>query len=376
MLPKSRMIAAVEHREPDRVPVGEIGADWEITDRALGVRTLYRAGWRGYTALWEGRREEIVESHVRDLIGLARKFEWDFVVVPMMPPRRGSFRKPEMLSDYSWRDDRGRVWRYSPDGGSHATVVESPSMTIEQLPDPETPIQVDSSRFEAVERVVKELGKTHMVFVRVPDATFPWEGVLGMDGYLERMVTEPEFIRKAVAFYTKRSIAYIEAAAAVGVDGVQAGNDYCDNRGPLMSPRLFRELELPGLVATVEAAHRKGLYFLEHSDGNTWRILDDLIGAGIDGWQGIEPRIGMDLKLLKEKYGEKVTFFGGVDCDTLVAGSQEQVEAEVSYAIRHAGRGGGLVLCSGNTLMPGTKYENYEAMLSAARKYGLYPIEG
>ncbi len=375
MLPKSRMIAALQHQEPDRVPIGEIGADWEITDRALGVQTLYRAGWRGYTALWEGRREEIVESHVRDLIGLTRKFEWDFVVVPLMPPKRGIYRRPEMLGDYSWRDDRGRVWRYSPDGGSHATVVGSPPMTIDDLPGPDAPVEVDSSRFEAVERVVKELGKTHFVFVRVPDATFPWEGVLGMDAYLERMITEPEFIRKAVAFYTKRSIAYIEAAAAVGVDGVQAGNDFCDNRGPLMSPRLFRDLELPGLVAMVQAAHRQDLFFLEHSDGNTWPLLDDLVGSGIDGWQGIQPHIGLDLKLLKEKYGHKITLFGGVDCETLVAGTPEEVEQEVRYAIRHAAGGGGLVICSGNSLMPGTRYENYEAMLAATREYGRYPNE-
>jgi hypothetical protein len=66
------------------VPIGEVGVDWEITDRALGVKTLYRAKWRTYTALWEGRREGIVESHVRDLIRLARKFEWDFVVIPVL----------------------------------------------------------------------------------------------------------------------------------------------------------------------------------------------------------------------------------------------------------------------------------------------------
>ena len=58
MLPKERMIAALEHREADRVPTGETGADWEITERIIGRPTYYRSKWREWTAEWEGRREE------------------------------------------------------------------------------------------------------------------------------------------------------------------------------------------------------------------------------------------------------------------------------------------------------------------------------
>ena len=93
MLPKARMIAAFEHREPDRVPIGEQSIDWEITDQALGVKTLYRAKWRAYTALWEGRRDDIMESTARDLVGLAKKFELDFVVVPTVPAKQETYPK-------------------------------------------------------------------------------------------------------------------------------------------------------------------------------------------------------------------------------------------------------------------------------------------
>ncbi|MEE9610286.1 MAG: uroporphyrinogen decarboxylase family protein, partial [Desulfatiglandales bacterium] len=105
-----------------------------------------------------------------------------------------------------------------------------------------------------------------------------------------------------------------------------------------------------------------------------WLILDDFVAAGLDGWQGIQPRIGMDLKLLKEKYAGKLCFFGGVNCDTLVAGTPAAVKEEVLHAVRHAAPGGGLILTSGNTLLVGTKYENYMAMRSAAREFGSYPI--
>ena len=141
MLPKSRMISAFEHHEPDQVPVGEQGVDWEITDRALGVQTLYRAKWRTYTAMWEGRRDEVVDSHVRDLVGLTRKFDWDFVVVPTLQARQESYPKPEMLDQYTWRDERGRVWHYSPESGGHAMAFEFPPMSTDDLPDPEEPVE-------------------------------------------------------------------------------------------------------------------------------------------------------------------------------------------------------------------------------------------
>jgi uroporphyrinogen decarboxylase len=375
MLPKSRMVAAFEHREPDRVPIGEQGVDWEITDQALGVQTLYRAKWRSYTALWHGRREEIVESHNRDIVGLAKKFDWDFVVVPMVPARQESYQAPEMLGEYSWRDERGRAWNYSPESGGHAMVVDYPPLSTADLPDPDAPISVDETQFESIRSIVKELGDTHYVFAKVPDGTFPWEDTVGMETYMERMLTDPEFIHKAAALYTNRSIAAIKASAAAGVDGILIATDYCDNHGPLMGPKLFREFVLPYLARTTKAIHDVGLRFVKHSDGDNWSILDDFVAAGVDGWHGIQPRIGMDMKRLKERYGGKLMLIGGVNCETLTLGTAEEAEEEVKTAIRDAGKGGGLAICSGNSLMPGTKYENYMAVVEATREYGQYPIQ-
>ena len=374
MLPRSRMVAALQHREPDRVPIGELAVDWRIAEEALGVKTLYQSEWREWTALWEGRRDEIVDHYVRDLVGLARRFEWDFVVVPTVPPPRKIYPKPELLGDHRWRDDKGRIWRYSPEAGGLPHAEYHPPMSIEDVPDPSAPVTVEDSEFESVERVLKELGDTHLVVARVPDGTFPWKDTIGMAAYLEAMLVDPEFVRKTTAVALSRSLAYIRAAADLGAHAVLTTHDFCDNHGPIMGPRLFKEFVLPALADSAKAAHDRCIYFIKHTDGNLWSILDDMVSAGVDGWKGIQPSIGMDLKLLKEKYGGKLTLIGGVNCDTLVAGSAADVDEEVKYAIRHAARGGGFVMCSGNTLMPGTKFENYGAMVAANRRYGGYPI--
>ncbi len=372
MLPKERMLAALQHREADRVPVGELASDFEMTERIIGRPTYYRSKWREYVAEWEGRRDEIAYSYGHDITELALKLGWDFVVVNTVPGRKPA-SKPEMLGEYTWRDATGKVWQYEPETGGHAMLIHAPDMTIDQLVVP-AKYEVDESQLEAIRQVVKDVGHTHFVVGRLPETTFAWRQTIGLEAYLMRMVTEPEFVARAEELYVKRGIALVEAMCDAGVDAVIECSDYCGNAGPMMGPHYFRRLILPGLAKLVEAAHAKGKYFLKHTDGNTWSILDDLVAIGVDGWQGIQPSIGMDLKLLKERYGGKLCLFGGVNNDTLIAGTPAEVVAEVKYALRHAAPGGGFVLASANTLQPGTKFENYMAMLEAAREFGKYPI--
>jgi uroporphyrinogen decarboxylase len=161
-----------------------------------------------------------------------------------------------------------------------------------------------------------------------------------------------------------------------GCDAIMTTDDYSSNRGPIMGAARFREFILPGIVRQAEAVHARGGYFIKHTDGNLWSILDDLVDAGIDGWHGIQPSIGMDLRLLKERYGDRLCFFGGVNCETLVEGTPAQARAEVRYAIQHAAPGGGLVIATGNVLQPGTNLDNYLAARQATRDYGRYPIKG
>ncbi|MBI2942344.1 MAG: hypothetical protein HYY04_18095 [Chloroflexi bacterium] len=373
--PKARIIAALEHREPDRVPVGEIAIDFPITELALGRPTLYRAKWKEYVAEWEGRRDEIVESHQRDIVDLIRHFELDYLAVPLVPARRSKYGRPEFLGEYTWRDSAGRIMRYCPESGGHAMAIQPIDLTIADLPLPRDPVPVDESRLEAIQHVIKELGDTHFIIGRPPDGSFPWDSTTGtMDEFLVRMLTQPEFVERAVEVRTREAVAYIKAMIEIGCDAVLPGSDYGDNRGPIMGPDLFRRFCLPSLRRMVDAAHAAGGYLIKHSDGNHWAILDDFVAAGVNGWQGIQPRVGMDLRLLKERYGDQLCFFGGVDVDTLVLGTEQDVVDQVKYAIHHAARDGGLVIGSGNTLLPGVRYENYQAMLRAVREFGAYPV--
>ncbi len=374
MKPRERVLAALHHREGDRVPTGENAVDYELAEELLGHPTLYNSRWRELEALWDGRRDEVVADYGSAHVELARTLEWDYVRVPVVP-RAKEYHRPRMTGPYSWLGDDGYEVSYHPASGNIAVRKNTTDMTITDLPDPDEPFQVDPSELEAVRYVARELGDTHFIVGRSPiDGTFPWQETTGMEEFLVRMVTDPEFVRRAVDVYVNRSIVYIEAMLDAGCDAVMTTDDYSDNRGPIMGPERFREFVLPGLVRQVQAAHARGKYFIKHTDGNVWRILDTFIDAQVDGWHGIQPSIGMDLHLLKERYRGKLCFFGGVNCETLVEGTPEDARAEVRYAIQHAAPGGGLVVTTGNVLQPGTRRENYLAARQAVRDYGAYPI--
>jgi len=368
------VIAALNHEEADRVPTGENAVDGDLAEEILGHPTLCNARWRELEALWNGRRAEIVADYCTDHVQLVRALEWDYVRVPVVPADK-EYQRPEMTGPYSWMDEDGREVWYQPDVGNIAERAPAPDMTIDDLPAPDDPFSVDPSEMEAIRHVVKVLGDTHFIIGRTPiDGTFPFMETVGIQDFLMRMVTDPEFVRRAVDVYVARSIAYIEAMLDAGCDGIMTTDDYSSNQGPMMGPDLFREYVLPGIIRQSEAIQARGGRFIKHTDGNVWAILDGLVEAKIDGWHGIQPSIGMDLRRLKERYAGRLCFFGGVNCETLVAGTPEEASEEVRYAIEHAAPGGGLVVATGNVLQPGTKLENYLAARQATRDYGAYPI--
>ena len=82
----------------------------------------------------------------------------------------------------------------------------------------------------------------------------------------------------------------------------------------------------------------------------------------------------MDMRELKERYGERLCLFGGVNCETLIAAPPERAREEVRYAVEHAAEGGGLIVTTSNVLQPGTQLDNYRAMRQAIRDFGTYPI--
>ena len=391
MKPKERMLAVLNGEEPDQVPTGELGVDYPVTEHVLGHPTFYRAKHHEKSALWAGRRQEVVSSQKRDLVALAESLEWDFVPVFLTYSAGRNYAPAEFLDETTWKDAFGRTWKYSQVTQDILCVaMPAPDeAAIEILQEPFAP---DESELELVRYVVQTLGATHFVVGRTSielrdaapvmgrgavDGTFPEAyGGLMMDmvDFSLRLVDDPGFVKRLLAAATDRAIQVALTLVEAGVDAIVVDTDYCHQTGPWVSPAHFEDVVLPLLKKTVDAVHHAGAYVIKHTDGRTWPILDMLVSAGIDGLHGIQPSTGMDLAALKEKYGPQVALFGAVEGSYLINSQPQQIRQLVRRQIVDAGKGGGYVLTSANSIQLGVPPENYLAMLEARCEYGSYPL--
>ena len=140
----------------------------------------------------------------------------------------------------------------------------------------------------------------------------------------------------------------------------------------MISPRHIRRFLLPGMQRMVNLVHSAGVYVFHHNDGNITRILPDLVELGIDALNPIQWRADkMDRAWLKQQYGARLIFHGGVDNQyTLPFGTVEAVRQEVRDNLRLLGAGGGYILAPCHNIQPLTPMENIVAMYETAYQEG------
>jgi uroporphyrinogen decarboxylase len=169
------------------------------------------------------------------------------------------------------------------------------------------------------------------------------------------------------------NITIARRAVRAGVDVVILGDDYAHNCAPMMSPVHFEEFIFPRLKKAIDAIHEEGALCIKHSDGNLWDILDLIVDAGPDAINPLEPVAGMDIRRVKEAYGDRVCLVGNIDCGELLShGTRGQVDAAVCHCLAAASPGGGFILSSSNSIHSSVNPDNYLAMVEAGHAYGLY----
>lgn len=272
-------------------------------------------------------------------------------------------------------DEWGITWGFNPDGIPYPVtgpIKEPKDVAAYEPPDPDAP-----HRLRSLEHLLDRFkGDRAVVYLGHEAFEFSHYLVGGMDRLFRLYYRHPEAAHQLAEKVSEYKCRLIERAVKLGADAVVCGDDYAFAQGPFMSPATFREFILPYMKRAGEAIHQAGAYYMKHTDGNIWPLLDIFLEAGIDAIDPLEPAAGMDLGAVKERYGDRLCLVGNIDCRFLLteASEREVVEA-VKEAIAKAGPGGGYILASSNSIHPGVRPENYRAMVLAARQYGQYPLD-
>jgi uroporphyrinogen decarboxylase len=222
--------------------------------------------------------------------------------------------------------------------------------------------------FRSLRKAVERFGGEKAIVFRLRDAYSLPRYLLGMENLMIFIAEEPEFVRKLIDMAVDYYAAMASRAAVLGVDVFWTSDDYCDNRGPVMGPRRWRSLCLPGLERLIRELKPLGKPFIKHCDGNINPIVEDLVAAGIDCIDPIDANAGVDLADIKSRFGARVAIKGGVPVTLLCDGDPRQVRACVKKCIETAGPAG-YILSSTSDITASVKPENYAAMLDAWREH-------
>ncbi len=200
--------------------------------------------------------------------------------------------------------------------------------------------------------------------------------LVGMENLMLKMFDDPDFVHSIAQMTFEYNVQLLDMLVEAGLDVLIVEDDIADKNFPLIAPDQFREFINRYNRQLVALGHEKGLKVIRHSDGNLWPLMDILLASGYDGLNPLEPQAGMDLKRVREYCGDRLCLLGNIDCiDLLPNGTTAQVEAAVRKAIDDAGHGGGLVICSSNSLHPGVNPDNCIAMFNATKRFGRYPLD-
>lgn len=334
-----RVAAALQCRRPDRVPVLEFVVDEKIAKAAV--------------------------PGCHDVADALDRLDMDGVGCG------AHFQKVKEFSDGTYLDE----WRVLYQAGSEAVAhpLRGPIATLDDARAYRTPDPDATGRLGLLPALVRRYkGRRAICFHH--RAAFMWSAYLmGLDNLLANMLLEPDLVAVVMDKVLDCNLRIVRNAIRAGADVIILGDDYACNRGPLMSPELFRLFILPRLKKMIDMIHAEKAWCIKHSDGNIYPLLDMIVAAGPDSINPVEPVAGMDLKTVKGRVGNKVCLCGNIDCAHLLpAGTAEEVRQAVRQAIADAGDGGGYILSSSNSIHSSCKPENFVAMVKAAQELGVY----
>jgi hypothetical protein len=376
---KTRVRTVLEGGIPDRVPWGEFAIDFDTVEKIIGHETYLRAKAKSQIAFWEGRHDEVAESYLKDHIELHRRLELDIVTFPMatweIPPPNDDL-PPRRVDDSTWEDKFGRIFKYSG-LTEDITCVKDPVKEArthsaeEYHRVPALPAR-DPRSGAILEAVIREFKQEKFI-------SSPSGGLVGivLPGGLERgslaLIQEPALVDAATAYLVREQDLADEVLLHPDADAVLVAHDFGHKTGPFISPDMFKRFFLAANRMRVDHLRRKfGQKIILHSCGNVNAYLDFFIDIGFDAYQSIQGSADMDICSIKRKFGSRITLWGGVALENLVAGTPEDVRRDVRRAMACAKPGGRFILGSSHSVAVGSRYDNVMAMIDEYHRLAGY----
>ncbi len=385
---QERMLTAINHEEPDRVPTFEISID----NLEICSHFNVKYGFQGTGKLLK-RMYYLLLGNKNLLTKISNKFSKPGLAVK---PAMELYKKigldlgsvwlgyyPLYYDKNGFIDETGRLLHIKKNPSDNMDILYYIGGTLKDFEDYESfpPLDPDNPVRENVYKMSKEMEKKYDKKVYFIPGIFgmmepTWQG-FGLENF-SRLLARQKQMKKIFDDRGKFAVEMVKRIIDWGETGsILVGDDYGYKAGLLMSPRNYRKYVLPWLEQICKTAHKGGLKLILHSCGDVYQIFEDIIKCGVDAIHPLEPTTAnpeYNIFKLNQKYGDKISFIGNVSPMDLANKDPEYIRNYVRKLIEEIAPGGGFILSSGHSINPAIKLENFLAMQETVQKCGKYPI--
>ncbi len=372
MTHRERILAAIEHKDPDRIPL-DLGSTLAttLTERAHQRLREHLGMPLDRPAPYFSRRSGTVLPDE----AILEHFDVDCRPVLMGGP---DLRSERDLSPNAMVDEWGVTWA-RPEGG-HFISSDGPFHRMEEpaeadlarfdWPDPGDPGRYRGLRERA--RLLRETSEYAVILNLGVGPVHQCQFVRGYAEWLEDLAARPSFaealLDRTVDFWIAVSDRALQEAGEF-VDLVWYGDDVGTQRACLVRPDMYRRMIKPRHKRMAELVKRHGKRIIYHSCGSVFPLIPDFIEIGVDALNPVQVSAAhMDTKTLKREYGRDLTFWGGIDTQKVLPwGTADEVREEVRRRIDDLASGGGYVLCPVHNLQAEVPPANIVTMYEEAR---------
>jgi uroporphyrinogen decarboxylase len=376
---RERVRIALNHQEPDRVPI-------DITYTKKPYLDVRRAlGFPEQEVLPD------VWDRVKPTPDVVKALGCDLFWVGL----KGGSKKQKFSFDLDqYRTEWGVVFHkvLRPDGEYQFEMREYPitEPTMDALDAYSWPDAMDPARYSGVEESVREIYETTDWAICARLGGNIWElgnYLTGQENWMMHVALNPDFcveLMSRVAEFQK--IMYREGLKRIGkyLSVIRlGGEDFGTQSGLLISPKMFKTLVKPilkdvylGIKEQLDDLGNSDCKLMLHSCGGIEPLLEDFIEIGVDILDPVQTRAkGMNAYQLKQKWGDQISFHGGIDTQGILPfGTAEEVIEETKIKLECFAPGGGYILCPTHNLQADVPGENVLAMVNTTQEYGQYPI--
>lgn len=349
---------------PDRIPVQfDLCRQLiEVFGKKLGITPDYSLSY------YEDLTYRISANEIRTKMGS------DVVVVGGTVP---AGYLPEPVSGNISKNEFGMFMKPTP---LYVEVVKCPledvstSGEIEKYPFPDA---YSKGRFDKANRDINRFARDYFVIGDVEISLFEmaWH-LTGLEKYLMGMLCDEPWIEPLNDKVEDWSTGLAAQLVKAGVDAIWLGEDLGSQTSTLISPEEWRVRFKPRHKRMIEKLRRinPDIIIIMHSDGAVAPLIDDFIEIGVDVYNPVQPNVeGSDPGELKDKYGNRIAFFGGIDQQSLLpSGDIHLIREEIKRRIGILGRDRGYMLAPAHILQTDVSPQTIELMISTANEFGKY----